>query len=298
MAEENYQEFRSQRLADVGGAKDSAPASPAPETEKAAVGQESPPEDTSTEQTKEARPETPEEKQSHRNKQTEKRFRDLTRNLRDKDTQIAKLQGQIEALMSRPGESQDSARAPQGRGRPSRDDFDDDVGYVKALVEWETEEARRETRSEMEQEYQRRSREESSQRIERDYADRVRTFRESHEDYDEVVGDSDIVVSDELRDGILSSDMGPAITYHLAQHPDEVDRLNDLNSMALGLALGRLEARLEDNGRSPTPPQRRPRRQSKPIDPLRSGSTDADTTPTGKESYRDFREKRLAGRVK
>jgi hypothetical protein len=107
-------------------------------------------------------------------------------------------------------------------------------------------------------------------------------FAVEHEDFAEVVGAAeDLELSALGTEALLTSEVAGAVTYHLAQHPEEMAKLVALPPPQQVRALGRLEARLApgDGGGAgnggdgdepgvevPTPPAR------KPIKPLRGAA--------------------------
>lgn len=303
MSEQDYQDYRNQRLGNIGDEAEQQ-AAETPEADD----QDSPPEVEEAIQAEDAGPQDdvpgddePEEPKPRRNNRTEKRFRQLTERLRDKDAEIADLAGQVKTLteMMKAPEKQEQ---PDADARPQRDSYDDDDAYIEALADWRADKRVKEELSRYEQDSAVRSQEREAQRLSDAYAEKLEAARERHDDYDEVVGESDLIVSADVKQAILESDLGPEVVYYLATNPKDVEHLNGLSSVQLGRAMGRIEASLEDKDEKeeePDPPPRRRRRQPRPIEPV-SGGGNTDTQPTrvDQSSYRDYREKRLAGKVR
>ena len=73
----------------------------------------------------------------------------------------------------------------------------------------------------------------------------MESFAAEHADFAEVVAEADMPLSPALQRGILSSEHGAAIAYHLAKHPDEAAQIAGMDPVDQLRALGRLEARFE-----------------------------------------------------
>ncbi|MGI9297834.1 MAG: hypothetical protein ACR2QC_08040 [Gammaproteobacteria bacterium] len=308
MAEQNYQTYRTQRLSDMGDSREAAPED-SPVDEPVAETQDPPPAtEAQTEATNEDEAKE-EEPQSRRNDRVEKRFRRLSGQLRDKDTQIAELKGQVDTLTKLVQPKQDdSPQTSDTSGRPSRGNFDDDDDYFEALADWKASERVAAALSRRDQEERERQEAEKASGVSETYAGRLQEARTRYDDYDEVVESSDLIISDDVTGAILESEQGPDIVYYLAQNPEEGKRLNGLSAVKLGKELGKIEAKVawvpDDDGdgneeEPDTPPQRQQRQRSRPISPISSGgSTDTQPQDTEKLSYRDYRARRLAGKVR
>jgi len=74
---------------------------------------------------------------------------------------------------------------------------------------------------------------------------RVEHFIAEHPDYDEVIRADGAVVTQEMAQVLIESEIGPAIAYYLGQHPDESKKLAELRGVAAFRAMGKLEAKLE-----------------------------------------------------
>lgn len=86
------------------------------------------------------------------------------------------------------------------------------------------------------------------------WATREQTFKQQHPDYETRLQEVLPALSPQLRHGLGDSEMAPELVYHLAHHPDELQRLNGLQPLPLSRALGRLEQQLTAPSRPPSPP--------------------------------------------
>jgi len=116
------------------------------------------------------------------------------------------------------------------------------------------------------------------------------------------VASSDVQVSDQVRDAILDSDVGPKILYHLAEHTDLATKLAGMSTASALREIGKLEARFEAKaetkplstvGRSKAP---------SPINPIRGGGTGTDVKIDSNGEfhgdYQSWRTARMAGKIR
>ncbi len=128
-------------------------------------------------------------------------------------------------------------------------------------------------------------------------------------EYAEIIGKSDVKLSDQARDAIFESDQGPRLLLHFAQNPDEAVALCKLTVKAMLKEVGRLEEKLG----SAAKPQTKSDAQSTakvveiskapaPISPLKGGNmatglkVDANGEWTG--TYEEFKAADRAGKFK
>jgi len=156
------------------------------------------------------------------------------------------------------------------------------------------------------------------ERIERDSASRVvnehlatyntdlETFKKTHADFDAAFDDAKDAVQETLIglgpnalkiiDGytVFDAEDGPALTYYLLKHPDELKAIALKAPHQQVVHLARLDERLRSGtakatGTSPAAPT--PTRAPEPIKPVGSGPT-ATTVPIDEESFQDYKLRR------
>lgn len=141
-------------------------------------------------------------------------------------------------------------KVEEGPGpKPKAEQFKDAFEYAEALAEWSAENA-----------IHQREVAEAEARKQAEEAARVTTFKERQTatmkelpDYETVIKESPVVVSAEVREAILESEVGPRVLYHLAQNPDVAEKLA---RMSVGRAMrefGKLETALA-KGEKPAAP--------------------------------------------
>jgi hypothetical protein len=173
--------------------------------------------------------------------------------------------------------------------------------YAEALSEWTADKRIREEKAK-----------EAAQKVEQErqrtldtWAQRVQDFRSKTPDFDDMVGSADVVVSNEVRDAIFDSEIGPQILYHLAENPDVAKKLQGLSPISALRMIGKLEAKLETPAQAPAKQETAVVRQTKappPINPIRATAggpvTELDANRQFHGSYQAWKAARLAGRIR
>lgn len=309
MAEQTYQDYKLSRLGQAPEVEEAPPASEtaaepaeaADDVETPVATQDSPPvapsdeavEDEETDDDGAEPPPSP-----RRNRRDRDRWKRLTDNLRTKDLENAQLRGRLEAL-EQYVQRQAAAETPADTapsGRPNRADFDDDDDFIEAVADWKADEKIQATLVSERQRTEQAQRQQHVAQAQQTYAEREQTTRTRHADYDEVVGGSDVVLSEAATAAILDSEYGPDVVYYLAQHPEAADTLNrQTTAMGLGRALGRLESVVQtpNDTDPPPPPPELPPALPAPIEPLSGSGATPPTRPLDKVSYKDYKAARL-----
>jgi hypothetical protein len=113
--------------------------------------------------------------------------------------------------------------------------------YARALIEYKAEKAAKTGEAKADQTKQ----QEHANQVVGEFVKRQDDFRKATPDYDDVIGDTDLVLHNVGMQYLIESDVGPQLGYHLAKNPDEVTRLNKLSPTRLLAELGKLETKLE-----------------------------------------------------
>ena len=245
------------------------------------------------------KPKPVEEGEKKPNPKLEKRFSELTkqremaRQEADRERQrAADLEARLEALErgSKPVKQDEPNKEPQ----PS--DFTDAFEYAKALAEYSTAKAL-ENRDKQEAE---RKANEERQKVMTSWQTKLEAAKSELPDYEDMIASSDVVVSDQVRDAILESDVGPKILYHLAENPEVATKISGLSLTSALREIGKLEARFEKTAEAPKPAVRKSNAPA-PINPIRGGSNvDVPMTADGEftGSIQQWKEMRKAGKIR
>lgn len=131
------------------------------------------------------------------------------------------------------------------------------------------------------------------------YQTAVATFQEEHDDWNEVV-DSSVAISDPVYFSIveLGSD-GPAVTYYLGQHPEEIERLAGLTPHRVTIEIARLADKLnkpQKREAAAVPPKPKPK-LPEPVQPVSGSATQSSLTSRDAAANRNYRAFKVAQRA-
>jgi len=228
----------------------------------------------------------------------EKRFSDITKQ-REMARQEAERERQraseLEARL-RELEAKISPK-PNLDEEPRPDQFQDAFEYAKALAEFSTEKA---LKQRDQQEVERRQAEERAKTFEA-WNKRQAEIKAELPDYDDMIASSEVVVSDQVRDAIFESDVGPRILYHLAENPEIAEKLGKMSTLGALREIGKLEARLEKAPQEEVKPVVKSN-APKPISPIRASSAATDTNVDSNGefhgTYQQWKEQRQAKKIR
>jgi len=279
---ENLAEFNAKRLglADREAVVEATPIEPQEQSEPVEAKEEA----TATEDRKQ-------------NPKLEKRFSEITKQREAAREEARKEREAREAMEVRLKEVE-ARSAPQeakaDNGEPQPNQFTDMYEYAKALTDYQVEKrmSEIETRKQAEQQQN-----EKKQVID-SFVKRVEAAKASLPDFDEMVGSADVTVSNEVRDAIWESDVGPQILYHLAENPDVAEKLKSMTVAAANRFIGKLEAQFEPQTKPVVGKSKAPA----PINPIRSAANGRDvsliTDNQFQGTYQQWKSARLAGRIR
>ncbi len=209
----------------------------------------------------------------------------------------------LAAAEQRAKELQDKYEPPKSLDlgpEPTPDQFRDPIEYGKALKDWAIENTRREESAKIE-----------AERVTAAWKAKQEAVVKEIPDYKEKIESSPVKVSDQMRDAILESDIGPKILYHLADNPDVAEALGQMTVGKMLRELGKLEATLGSTEKpatksaeaAPKTPLAEISAAPAPITPLKGANSPvanlsgSDDVPNGM-SYEQWKARRQAGKIK
>ena len=238
-----------------------------------------------------------EEKKS--NPKLETRFSELTKQREQANQALAKEREAREALEARLSEYE-KREAPQvvdENVEPQPSQFTDAFEYAKALAEYAAENA---LRNRDKQDAERKVADERS-KVMQTWQQRIDATKAELPDYEEMITSSEVVVSDQVRDAIIESDVGPRILYYLAENPELGVKLSSMSMSSALREIGKMEARFENVETAEKPAVARSKAPA-PIKPLRSTSTNVDagidTNGEYHGTYQQWKQSRQAGKIR
>ena len=148
---------------------------------------------------------------------------------------------------------------------PSIDSFESTDAYAEALALRKAEEL-----------LAQRDRQKEQAEIVEAYSEREEKARDKYDDFEDVVYNPKLRITDVMAETIQYSDLGPDLAYWLGSNPKEAERIARLSPILQAREIGKIEVRLSDN-----PPVKKTTSAPTPISPVTarsSGSPSHDTT--------------------
>ena len=289
LTSENAAEFYAQKLG-------LAPAESASEAEVAEKQQAEPEleaDGSEPEAKEEAKPQDEPKKQ---NPKLERRFSEITKQREEARREAeAERQRRVELEQRLAALEQQKPKQEFVDEEPQPSQFQDAFEYAKALAEY-TADKRIEEMKRQEAEAQKAA---ERQKMIESWTQKVEQAKSELPDFDDMVASSDVVVSDDIRDAILESDVGPKILYHLAENSEFAKKVAGMPTRAALKEIGKLEARFEAKA------EEKPVAKSKapaPVTPLKAVSGVAETKLSSDGnwygSYAEWKAARKAGKVR
>lgn len=201
------------------------------------------------------------------------------------------LEQELKAIKSQAAPKQEQSRDE----KPRPDQFIDAFEYAEALADWSAENAVMRARQE-----------DVEKKIQAESAIVIETWNKKLEatkaelpDFDDMVASSDVVVSDQVRDAILESDVGPRILYHLAENQDLAEKISKSSLITALREIGKLEARFEKTEPKEVKTVAQKSKAPAPISPIKAGSSDqVIVTDTDKMTFAQYKAMRQAKRIR
>ena len=285
---ENLAEFNAKRM----GLADSTPSEAAPVAEPPEV-------DNGQSEPVEASEEATATEDRKRNPKLEIRFEKITKQREEARAEAQREREARESLEAkvRELESRSKPEKVEASEEPRPEQFTDMYEYAKALTDYKVdqrlaEEKQKEAQAKVEAQ---------RQQVINTWAKRVESAKAEMPDFEAMVGSADVVVSNEVRDAIFESEVGPQVLYHLAENPELAEKLQGMTVTSALRTIGKLEAQFEKAetqtktvvGKSKAPA---------PINPIRSAANGRDVNLTSDGnfhgSYQAWKAARLAGRIR
>ena len=285
---ENLAEFNAKRM----GLADSTPSEAAPVAEPPEV-------DNGQSEPVEASEEATATEDRKRNPKLEIRFEKITKQREEARAEAQREREARESLEAkvRELEGRTQPQKVEASEEPRPEQFTDMYEYAKALTDYKVdqrlaEEKQKEAQAKVEAQ---------RQQVINTWAKRVESAKAEMPDFEAMVGSADVVVSNEVRDAIFESEVGPQVLYHLAENPELAEKLQGMTVTSALRTIGRLEAQFA-KAETQTKPVVGKSKAPAPINPIRSAANGRDVNLTSDGnfhgSYQAWKAARLAGRIR
>ena len=130
--------------------------------------------------------------------------------------------------------------------KPIPQSYNSTEEYIEAVAEWKADqriEAKLSDREKTQREAHNRT---AQAQAHAQYAQKETLARVQYPDFDDVVYDPAVPITEAMAFAIHTDDRGPDIAYHLGKHPEEAARIARLSPFLQAKELGRLSAKLPD----------------------------------------------------
>lgn len=169
------------------------------------------------------------------------------------DKALQKRLGIEQRRMAREAAQRTDAPKFVGSDPPDHTKFKTQEEYIEAVVEWRAE-----------QKIAQREQEQALTKAQQAFEDRMEQGRDKYDDYDAVVFDKSLRITQEMLATMMESDIGHEIAYHLGKNPNEARRIASLKSpLAQAREIGKIESALVAN-----PPVKKASSAPEPINPV------------------------------
>ncbi len=218
----------------------------------------------------------------------------------------SKAERELQELKSKAAPAEPEPKPDELEAKPTREKFATDAEYTDALIAHAIKKDRIEQAEVAAQAKEVAAR----NKVLADWQTRLAKTREELPDYQEKIdAASGVAFSDQVRDAILESEVGPQILYYFAEpeHQHEAEELRGLSAIAAVRRIGRLEAELTAGKKTATTtPQREEKREAHvskapaPISALKASSAPenlVDASGKFKGDYKQFKALRREGKI-
>jgi hypothetical protein len=226
----NAAEFYAERL----GLSESVEPTEADDVKKSSEPEQEPEqkEPKAEEEAKEQKPEKQKDKLN-------KRFDKVTQRAKDAEAKAVDLENRLKEYEART--NQQPQETPKPEGKPQASQFNDAFEYAEALAEWSAENALKQRDAEEAG----RKAQKAKDKVLESWNKKIAKAKADLPDFDAMVQSSTVVVSDEIRDSILESDVGAQLLYFLASDEDFAKQLTEMPMVKALREIGKLEAKFE-----------------------------------------------------
>jgi hypothetical protein len=136
---------------------------------------------------------------------------------------------------------------PAAEKEPDQNDFETLGEYLKAVRDYDRKAIARELKQEIAAEKQKEVVKTEEQKARESWMSKVETARSEYEDFDDVVFDDSLPITEPMQKALLKDEQGARIAYYLGTHREESARIAQLDPVGAAFALGEIKARIAGN---------------------------------------------------
>ena len=196
----------------------------------------------------------------------------------------------MRAARAQAAPAQTQARpAPVDPDAPHEEQFETYGDYVKAAARHESRRAVMEAQHHARQSHEATQRQAWESSRNTAHEERLTAHRATNPEFDVLVNREDINLSTPMVDVIKASDHGPGLMVHMAQHPDDAQRIASLHPVLAFGEMKALEARLDvAHGSTPPSQQKTMSKAKPPIKPVGTTLSGSADDPSELEFGREY----------
>lgn len=142
--------------------------------------------------------------------------------------------------------------------KPKQESFNTDSEYLEALADWKLDQRQQKQSADAERENQQKTLNEKRQKFSKSAKEAAKKYN----DFNDVVSNPDIAISETMEQVILESEVGPDVLYHLGQNLDIALEIAQMPPHMAAREIGKIEARLS------IPAQKKTTNAPPPMKPL------------------------------
>lgn len=168
---------------------------------------------------------------------------------------------------------------------PDSDDFESYEDYLAEKVSFNLRRQQEEDYKRKDAQYQ----EQIAAERESEFLERVSKAKEVYEDFDAVVGNPKLPITEQMAEVIKEHESGPDIAYYLGKHPEEAARISNDSPYMAAVKMGELVAKLSMQKPQVT-------KTPDPVEPIDGkNSPTVNTSNMTTEEWMSWRRKQLYG---
>jgi hypothetical protein len=180
---------------------------------------------------------------------------------------------------------------PAAEKEPDQNDFETLGEYLKAVRDYDRKAIARELKQEIAAEKQKEVVKTEEQKARESWMSKVESARSEYEDFDDVVFDDSLPITEPMQKALLKDEQGARIAYYLGTHREESARIAQLDPVGAAFALGEIKARIavQKSAAEPTPKAPPPVTQAPPPPtPVKKTSPVASTSIFDAKDYKEY----------
>lgn len=152
------------------------------------------------------------------------------------------LQAQLEVLRQQPQAPQQRQQQDAPAAAPKLDQFASIEEYIDAMAEHKAAQKADEVFRKRDAEQSATKQQQESARVREGFTKAMDDARTAYDDFDDVVDNPDVPISQGMAEAIMRSKNGADVAYYLGKNPDEAVRLANLDPFSAAVEIGRLAA--------------------------------------------------------